>query len=118
MGGARRDEEKARAKERVYSHRDEFGQWDPKNQRPELWNIFNPRHRIGEHVVEDLVALAAAGAGDPQHAAGAAMSRSETMRVFTAAALAASRYASWSGHWRGLLRDRDQLARIYGAATS
>ena len=43
MGGARRDEEKARAKERFFSHRDEFGQWDPKNQRPELWNLFNGR---------------------------------------------------------------------------
>ena len=50
FGGGRRDEEKARAKERVVSLRDEFGQWDPKNQRPELWNLFNPRHRIGEHV--------------------------------------------------------------------
>lgn len=50
MGGARRDEEKARAKERFFSHRDEFGQWDPKNQRPELWNIFNGRKRIGEHM--------------------------------------------------------------------
>ena len=50
FGGGRRDEEKARAKERVVSLRDDFGQWDPKNQRPELWNIFNPRHRIGEHV--------------------------------------------------------------------
>jgi sulfate adenylyltransferase subunit 2 len=50
LGGARRDEEKARAKERVVSLRDDFGQWDPKNQRPELWNIFNPRHRPGEHV--------------------------------------------------------------------
>ncbi len=49
IGGARRDEEKARAKERFFSHRDEFGQWDPKNQRPELWNIFNGRKRIGEH---------------------------------------------------------------------
>lgn len=49
MGGARRDEEKARAKERFFSHRDEFGQWDPKNQRPELWNIFNGRKKIGEH---------------------------------------------------------------------
>lgn len=49
MGGARRDEEKARAKERFFSHRDEFGQWDPKNQRPELWNIFNGRHNMGEH---------------------------------------------------------------------
>jgi len=49
MGGARRDEEKARAKERVFSHRDEFGQWDPKNQRPELWNIFNGKKNIGEH---------------------------------------------------------------------
>jgi sulfate adenylyltransferase subunit 2 len=49
MGGARRDEEKARAKERFFSHRDEFGQWDPKNQRPELWNIFNARKHIGEH---------------------------------------------------------------------
>ena len=49
MGGARRDEEKARAKERFFSHRDEFGQWDPKNQRPELWNIFNGKKRIGEH---------------------------------------------------------------------
>ena len=47
MGGARRDEEKARAKERFFSHRDEFGQWDPKNQRPELWNLFNGRKRIG-----------------------------------------------------------------------
>ncbi|MGB3183204.1 MAG: sulfate adenylyltransferase subunit CysD [Cyclobacteriaceae bacterium] len=49
FGGARRDEEKARAKERFFSHRDEFGQWDPKNQRPELWNIFNGRKNIGEH---------------------------------------------------------------------
>lgn len=49
MGGARRDEEKARAKERFFSHRDEFGQWDPKNQRPELWNIFNGRKHHGEH---------------------------------------------------------------------
>ncbi len=50
MGGARRDEEKARAKERFFSHRDEFGQWDPKNQRPELWNIFNGKKRMGEHM--------------------------------------------------------------------
>ncbi len=49
MGGARRDEEKARAKERFFSHRDEFGQWDPKNQRPELWNVFNGRKNPGEH---------------------------------------------------------------------
>lgn len=49
IGGARRDEEKARAKERFFSHRDEFGQWDPKNQRPELWNLFNGRKHIGEH---------------------------------------------------------------------
>lgn len=49
MGGARRDEEKARAKERFFSHRDEFGQWDPKNQRPELWNLFNGRKHHGEH---------------------------------------------------------------------
>lgn len=49
IGGARRDEEKARAKERFFSHRDEFGQWDPKNQRPELWNIFNGRKQMGEH---------------------------------------------------------------------
>lgn len=49
IGGARRDEEKARAKERIFSHRDEFGQWDPKNQRPELWNIFNGRKHQGEH---------------------------------------------------------------------
>ncbi len=49
MGGARRDEEKARAKERFFSHRDEFGQWDPKNQRPELWNLFNGRMAHGEH---------------------------------------------------------------------
>lgn len=49
FGGARRDEEKARAKERFFSHRDEFGQWDPKNQRPELWNIFNGRRNPGEH---------------------------------------------------------------------
>jgi len=49
MGGGRRDEEKARAKERFFSHRDEFGQWDPKNQRPELWNIFNGRKHVGEH---------------------------------------------------------------------
>lgn len=49
MGGARRDEEKARAKERFFSHRDEFGQWNPKNQRPELWNIFNGKKNIGEH---------------------------------------------------------------------
>ncbi len=50
FGGARRDEEKARAKERVFSFRDEFGQWDPKNQRPELWSLFNGRHRSGEHI--------------------------------------------------------------------
>ena len=49
MGGARRDEEKARAKERFFSHRDEFGQWDPKNQRPELWNLFNGKKRMGEN---------------------------------------------------------------------
>lgn len=49
IGGGRRDEEKARAKERFFSHRDEFGQWDPKNQRPELWNIFNGKKRLGEH---------------------------------------------------------------------
>ena len=49
FGGARRDEEKARAKERVFSYRDEFGQWDPKNQRPELWSLYNGRHRQGEH---------------------------------------------------------------------
>ena len=49
LGGARRDEEKARAKERFFSHRDEFGQWDPKNQRPELWNIFNSYKSHGEH---------------------------------------------------------------------
>jgi sulfate adenylyltransferase subunit 2 len=50
FGGARRDEEKARAKERVYSFRDDFGQWDPKNQRPELWSLYNGRHRRGEHI--------------------------------------------------------------------
>jgi sulfate adenylyltransferase subunit 2 len=50
FGGARRDEERARAKERVFSHRDEFGQWDPKNQRPELWGLYNSRHRRGEHL--------------------------------------------------------------------
>jgi sulfate adenylyltransferase subunit 2 len=50
FGGGRRDEERARAKERIYSHRDEFGQWDPKNQRPELWNLYNARHHRGEHV--------------------------------------------------------------------
>lgn len=49
IGGGRRDEEKARAKERIFSHRDEFGQWDPKNQRPELWNIYNGRKQYGEH---------------------------------------------------------------------
>jgi len=49
LGGARRDEEKARAKERFFSHRDEFGQWDPKGQRPELWNLFNGHKHIGEH---------------------------------------------------------------------
>jgi sulfate adenylyltransferase subunit 2 len=49
FGGARRDEEKARAKERFFSHRDEFGQWDPKNQRPELWSLYNGRKHIGEH---------------------------------------------------------------------
>jgi sulfate adenylyltransferase subunit 2 len=49
IGGGRRDEEKARAKERFFSHRDDFGQWDPKNQRPELWNIFNGKHFQGEH---------------------------------------------------------------------
>jgi len=50
FGGARRDEEKARAKERVFSVRDEFGQWDPKRQRPELWDLYNGRHRPGEHI--------------------------------------------------------------------
>ena len=50
FGGGRRDEDKARAKERVYSFRDEFGQWDPKNQRPELWGLYNGRHRKGEHI--------------------------------------------------------------------
>jgi sulfate adenylyltransferase subunit 2 len=50
FGGARRDEEKARAKERVFSFRDEFSQWDPKNQRPELWRLYNGRHRAGEHI--------------------------------------------------------------------
>ena len=50
FGGARRDEEKARAKERVYSFRDEFGQWDPKNQRPELWSLYNGRHKRGQHI--------------------------------------------------------------------
>ena len=49
IGGGRRDEEKSRAKERVFSHRDEFGQWNPKNQRPELWNIYNGKHHDGEH---------------------------------------------------------------------
>ena len=49
FGGGRRDEEKARAKERVFSLRDEFGQWDPRAQRPELWNLYNTRHRPGEH---------------------------------------------------------------------
>ena len=49
MGGGRRDEEKARAKERFFSHRDDFGQWDPKNQRPELWNLFNGKKHLGEH---------------------------------------------------------------------
>jgi sulfate adenylyltransferase subunit 2 len=50
FGGARRDEEKARAKERIFSFRDEFGQWDPKKQRPELWNLYNGRHHAGEHI--------------------------------------------------------------------
>ena len=50
FGGARRDEEKARAKERFFSFRDEFGQWDPKNQRPELWSLYNGRHKKGEHI--------------------------------------------------------------------
>ncbi|MEX1044391.1 MAG: sulfate adenylyltransferase subunit CysD [Acidimicrobiia bacterium] len=50
FGGARRDEERARAKERVFSHRDEFGQWDPKNQRPELWSLYNPRKKQGENL--------------------------------------------------------------------
>ena len=50
IGGARRDEERARSKERIFSHRDEFGQWDPKNQRPELWSLYNGRIRRGEHL--------------------------------------------------------------------
>ncbi len=50
FGGTRRDEEKARAKERIFSFRDEYGQWDPKNQRPELWNLYNARHHKGEHI--------------------------------------------------------------------
>lgn len=49
IGGGRRDEEKARAKERFFSHRNDFGQWDPKNQRPELWDLYNGRHHVGEH---------------------------------------------------------------------
>ena len=52
LGGARRDEEKARAKERFFSHRDEFGQWDPKNQRPELWNLYNGKKKIRENILE------------------------------------------------------------------
>src|SRR5690606_8738756 len=50
FGGARRDEERARAKERVFSFRDEYGQWDPRRQRPELWNLYNGKHRPGEHI--------------------------------------------------------------------
>jgi sulfate adenylyltransferase subunit 2 len=50
FGGARRDEDKARAKERILSLRDEFGQWDPRNQRPELWNLYNGRHTVGQHL--------------------------------------------------------------------
>ncbi|HEV7915148.1 MAG TPA: sulfate adenylyltransferase subunit CysD, partial [Albitalea sp.] len=50
LGGARRDEEKARAKERIFSHRDAFGQWQPKEQRPELWNLYNGRHTVGQHL--------------------------------------------------------------------
>ena len=50
IGGARRDEEKARAKERIFSFRDEFGQWDPKNQRPELWRLYNTRTHPGENI--------------------------------------------------------------------
>jgi sulfate adenylyltransferase subunit 2 len=50
FGGGRRDEERARAKERIFSLRDEFGQWDPRNQRPELWSLYNGKHRPGEHV--------------------------------------------------------------------
>jgi len=50
FGGARRDEDKARAKERIFSLRDEFGQWDPRNQRPELWNLYNGRHTVGQHL--------------------------------------------------------------------
>jgi len=50
FGGGRRDEEKARAKERMFSLRDEFGQWDPRRQRPELWDLYNGRHKLGEHV--------------------------------------------------------------------
>lgn len=50
FGGARRDEEKARAKERIFSHRDKWGQWDPKNQRPEVWNLYNTRLKAGEHL--------------------------------------------------------------------
>src|SRR5690606_1323733 len=50
IGGARRDEERARAEERIFSHRDEFGQWDPKNQRPEQWSLYNGRVRKGEHL--------------------------------------------------------------------
>jgi sulfate adenylyltransferase subunit 2 len=50
FGGARRDEERARAKERIFSFRDDFGGWDPKNQRPELWNLYNGRRRVGEHI--------------------------------------------------------------------
>jgi sulfate adenylyltransferase subunit 2 len=57
IGGGRRDEEKARAKERFFSHRDEFGQWDPKNQRPELWYLFNGRKKMGEHFLMENIDL-------------------------------------------------------------
>ena len=77
FGGARRDEEKARAKERVFSFRDEFGQWDPKNQRPELWNLYNTRIRRGEHIrvfplsnwteLDVWHYIAQGAAGDPVH---------------------------------------------------
>ncbi len=79
FGGGRRDEEKARAKERVFSLRDEFGQWDPRNQRPELWNLYNGRHRPGEHIrVFPLSELDRAGHLAVHRRGGASPSRRST----------------------------------------
>lgn len=81
FGGARRDEEKARAKERVYSFRDELGQWDPRNQRPELWQLFNGRHRPGEHIRAFPLSTGPSPTCGPTSAPSASSCRSSTSRT-------------------------------------